>query len=63
MDSRCLICALEWNNERKLLPRKIIIVEQNAIIYTEVETEGPWTTIKMFSKIFWSNFVFEIYRE
>lgn len=41
MDSRCLICALEWNNERKLLPRKIIIVEQNAIIYTEVETEGP----------------------
>lgn len=48
MDLSCLICALEWNNERKLLPIQINNVKNNALKWKRMVPEQS----RLFSKIF-----------
>ena len=42
MDWRCLICVPEWNNERKLLSRKISDVEKIAL---NISWSGNWWSL------------------
>lgn len=48
MDLRCLICALEWNNERKLLPIQISNVKNNTLKWKHMVPEQS----RLFSNIF-----------